>query len=732
MPSNDVKKPVVFENKEEKDSEIELNEYLLDLKTKVMALNLTQKTTSYLFDMFLNLVKHFKDTSKELITMNNGKTESVKILDLTYDVVNRSLKSFGKVKKTKKSLFSNINFVKPIEKARYELKKFRLKNRIINIPRLVQSTLQYVPILRTVQSLFECKEFDTLYFEYNDKINSNNTGRDGSKMYSNFSSGSCFASNELFQKYPNSLQLQISVDDFEPCNALQSKSGRHKICAVYFTIHNLPTKFASKLDNIYLICLCNSEDLKSKQTDFNNIWQLIVDEIKILETDGIVVNGQRLRGTLVQTAFDNLGANVSLGFSGSFTSNKYCRHCLSSKSECQLSITESDCVLRTVENYENSLKIVEESENVNLNETDGVKYYCVLSNLQYYHIVENPTADIMHDICEGCIPELLSHFFKFCFTQKIFSFDDLDNIIKCFDYGTLNHANVPSEINLGKKNLGQNASQSMCLLRNLPFILNRYSAHPKLEKGWKCIQTLLQICEIVTSYEITELEVQRLEETIELHLKLFREIFDANLIPKQHFLLHYGNIIRRVGPLRHFNMMRYDAKHRPFKKIRNSTNNFKNINKTLAEKHQQMMYLSGFTYKNEIEHGVLRLFEDRNIFNLICNSIEIQGSIYKSKFVYTNSNRYAQGLLVVHQGTFFEIDQIIYNMGNFYISCFPWIIQNFDSFLNSFKIKKNESNTLKIVEPLKLIHTKSYQMKKIGNDYYVIPDSLDLRANVNH
>lgn len=271
----------------------------------------------------------------------------------------------------------------------------------------------------------------------------------------------------------------------------------------------------------------------------------------------------------------------------------------------------------------------------------------------------------------------------------------------------------------------------MCLLRNLPFILNRYSAHPKLGKAWKCVQTLLQICEIVTSYEITELEVQRLEETIELHLKLFKEVFGVNFIPKQHFLLHYGNIVRKVGPLRHFNMMRYDAKHRPFKKFRNTTNNFKNINKTLAEKHQQMMYLSGFTYRNEIEHGVLRPFGDRNIFNLICNSTEIQGSIYKSKFVYVNSNRYAKGLLVVHQGTFFEIDQIIYMMGNFYISCSPWIIEHFDSFLNSFKIKKNENVSLTIVKPLELVHTKSYQIKSIGNNDYVISDSLDLRANVN-
>lgn len=136
-------------------------------------------------------------------------------------------------------LLSNENYVEPIEKAigtRWELKKVIFKNRIIRVPRRLQCTLQYVPILQTIRSLFSNHEFASLYFQYNDEIDSNAIGFDGSKKYSNFSSGSCYFNSELFKIHPNSLQLQISVDDFEPCNALQSKSGRHKICAVYFSI----------------------------------------------------------------------------------------------------------------------------------------------------------------------------------------------------------------------------------------------------------------------------------------------------------------------------------------------------------------------------------------------------------------------------------------------------------------------------------------------------------------
>lgn len=707
------------------------SDFLLELYTKILALDLKQKTTTDLFDILLNLLRIYKDTSKKWIAENDRRIKPEMILDLSYDVAYRNLTSFRKVYTRKKLLSSNVNFVEPIEKAigtRWELKKSKFKNRIINVPRLIQCTLQYVPIIDTIRSLFSSKEFASLYFEFNDNIQSNVIGRDGTKKYSNFSSGSCYANNQLFQSHPNSLQLQISVDDFEPCNALQSKSGRHKICAVYFSIHNLPPKYASKLNNIYLICLCNADDTKSKWTDFNNIWQLIVDEIHVLETDGILVDGKQLRGTLVQTAFDNLGANVSLGFSGSFSSHKYCRHCLSSKSECQTLTSESECTLRTVENYEKSLQIVDESESVNLNETDGVKHYCVLSSLHYYHIVKNPTADIMHDICEGCIPELLTHFFKLCFKEKIFSNEELDNMVKCFDYGTLNHSNIPSEINFNKRSLGQNASQSMCLLRNLPFILYRYRAHSKLKDAWQCVQTLIQICEIVNSYEITESEVQRLEKTIDSHLKLFKDTFGAHLTPKMHFLLHYGNIIRKVGPLRHFSMLRYDAKHRTFKNFRNATNNFMNINKTLAYKHQQMMCVRGFAYNDEIVHGVLRKFVDTNLFDFIH---EVQGILYQTKYVIVNSYRYSKGLLVVHQGSFFEIVNIVYNMGIFYLCCTPCIIDNFDIFLNSFEIKKHATDSLTIIKLSELIYTKSYEIKRIADSNYVISDSLDLRQNIN-
>lgn len=118
------------------------------------------------------------------------------------------------------------------------------------------------------------------------------------------------------------MQIQIYQDDFEPCNPLGSKATIHKLCGVYFCIRNMPNN--SKLNSIYLIALRNSDDLKTKETDLNDIWRLVVEEIKYLETIGICVrDGLNLKGTLAMVCGDNLGLNKALGFGESFSANYF-------------------------------------------------------------------------------------------------------------------------------------------------------------------------------------------------------------------------------------------------------------------------------------------------------------------------------------------------------------------------------------------------------------------------
>lgn len=551
-------------------------------------------------------------------------------------------------------------------------------------PKLVQSPFQYVSIIGTIRSLFLREDFQRAF--RNNVSNSNHTCIEGE--YSSFCCGSAFKKNDLFQQYPKSLQLQIATDEFEVCNPLGSKATLHKCCAIYFVIRNMPK--LSNLKNIYLICLCNGNDLKTKQTDFNDLWRVIVREIKYLEVFGINVNDNlNVKCTLVNVSFDNLGANQSLGLAEGFNANHYCRFCESSKQECQTMYRENESEMRSHEKYSKQLAQIEMSTNVDLSETRGVKRYCALNELTYFHILDNPSVDIMHDLNEGVIPFTLKHLFKYCTTKNIVKESDLKGMIQYHDYGILSRRNIPSQINSDKHNLNQNASQSLCLFRNIPFILAPY--RDKLQDVWICIEALFKIVQIVYSLKITESDLQTLEQCIYVHLSsVQRELqIQDNLTPKHHFMTHYVRIIREMGPLKQMSMIRFESKHKTFKNFVKKTNNFMNINQSLAIKHQQMMSKSKNTYDNQISCGKKsKLTNDLNLQATI-NILE-SDLIYSIKWFQYNNFKFRPGLLILHEDLLFEIEKLIIVNDEYYILCFQYDKVNFDNFLTSLKIKKTE------------------------------------------
>jgi hypothetical protein len=90
----------------------------------------------------------------------------------------------------------------------------------------------------------------------------------------------------------------------------------------------MPNFSHSNRDDIYLLALFKNQDLKHG-LKYILIVENIVRKLKVLESDGILINGNiNIYGTLVVSlAFDNLGGNQLLGFSGSFNAHYFCRFC---------------------------------------------------------------------------------------------------------------------------------------------------------------------------------------------------------------------------------------------------------------------------------------------------------------------------------------------------------------------------------------------------------------------
>lgn len=281
---------------------------------------------------------------------------------------------------------------------------------------------------------------------------------------------------------------------------------------------------------------------------------------------------------------------------------------------------------------------------------------------------------------------------------------------------------------MDKRNLGQNATQSKCLFLHLPFILFNYRHNINLQLVWITVQSLLQISQIVYSSEISENELVALEKEVTHHLESVQEYFNVELIPKHHFMLHYSNTIRAMGPLVHMNMMRFESKHKTFKDFAKVNQNFVNINKSLAIKHQQIMSSNENTYNDFISNGKKIQLEDSlqiKHANLI-ETITGDDKIWKVKWLQYNNYRYKESLLISCNNFIFEIYKIIAVHQNYYFLCLRFDFKELDKFTNCVKIKKTEPITYEIIKFNELINKRPYEKKMVDNETYVLADTLDL------
>lgn len=198
--------------------------------------------------------------------------------------------------------------------------------------------------------------------------------------------------------------------------------------------------------------------------------------------------------------------------------------------------------------------------------------------------------------------------------------------VSYIDYGRLNHSNQPCRhiidniLRSDKGGLGQSAAQTKCFFQSLPFILYKYRENPELKSVWICIESLLRIMEIIFSREIGAINIKDLSTFVSLHLESLKRFFDINLLPKHHIMLHYPYIIQTMGPLINMIMLKYESKHQQLKGLVKNTRNYKNINKSIAVKHQQLLCNNGLSYKDKMSTGLVK-FLNKNVARMHCSLI---------------------------------------------------------------------------------------------------------------
>lgn len=720
---NEIEIPII--NKSQFISDF--NEFFASFTQRIASLRLNDKTNNTIYSLCHELVEHTQSFNMGLID-DGDDADSKQILRISSEYILEKIDQCSTTYRRNKNREKNHQFIPPKEMSlglKWEM--LRDAKTKIAVPQLTQCKFQYISIVDTLQSLFQRKDFQKVYFDYNSDLH-DHICVEG--VFKDVCCGEMFKTNRLYQSDPSAIRIQISNDDFEVCNPLGSKATVHKLSAYYFVIQNLPPQFRSKTDNIFLFCLCYSDDLKTEYTDINDVWYLLCKDIIHLETNGISAEcGKTVRGTISLMSFDNLGANSTLGFVSSFQAHHFCRICEMAKTDCRKECRENLLKRRSIESYNNILVCIENSTKIDLKDTIGIKMKCTLNDLQYFHILKNLSVDPMHDLNEGVVPFALRELFSDFIRLKIMSEKGLQQKFQFFDYGFLNQRNVPSAITLDKSNLGQNATQIGCLLQHLPFILWEYRDRVELSDMWLCIKSLLRSFMMCYSTEITKTQVESLREEIYKHLTCLTNR-GLSLIPKHHMFTHYPTIICEMGPVYHMCMFKFERKHKWLKSLMNDNCNFKNITKTIARKHQEHLC--------EVKDSFTEKYVSGHITNMLKSSVEVYTELFTEHTIDINYVKdevhflkycnyfYKKGLIVFHQSNLLEILHILLINERYYFICALLDVLHFDDFLNSFEIRNKSQPLHKIIDFSHMVHKNVYEKKLLGNHSYIICDSLVL------
>lgn len=248
----------------------------------------------------------------------------------------------------------------------------------------------------------------------------------------------------------------------------------------------------------------------------------------------------------------------------------------------------------------------------------------------------------------------------------------------------------------------------------------------ELNKIWTPVRSLLGILQILFSYRITENDVRRLEQLIQIHLKSFQRIFNVHLKPKHHFLTHYPSVIRSLGPVRNFWMMRMESKHKFFTDSIKRTNCFINLPKSLAVKHQQIFSNGNPNYGQDIKEPKTK----KSLKSELVSQIENidTNDLYEINSLHYDGIEYRCGLLLAKEKYFYGIKNIISNGKGFYLfACVTYEIESFDTFCHSFKIILDPLSTgISLIALSSLENKNSHEIVYHKKSMFIKAKSLDI------
>lgn len=247
--------------------------------------------------------------------------------------------------------------------------------------------------------------------------------------------------------------------------------------------------------------------------------------------------------------------------------------------------------MRTLKNHMKQCREIERARTDLLKNalktTYGISRRSKLTDFPAYDLIQQTPQDIMHVMLEGVVPQEMKCALKYLILSGDIDLDCINSGIKGFTYSPSDVKDKPCPISVSTmasndNKLKQSSGQMLILLKIFPYILNSIKDNIYVQ----FIIELIEITQIIFAPLLFKETIQKLRAMIEQHLKKFKELFpDNNVTPKQHYMLHFPSQIEALGPLTRHMCMRFESKHRFFKKW-SSKLNYKNVCRSLVDHNQ--------------------------------------------------------------------------------------------------------------------------------------------------
>lgn len=559
-----------------------------------------------------------------------------------------------------------------------------------------KSCLVLNPIEFQIRSFFQTSDILQKTLEYTAKL-------EQATDIQNFVNGSLWQNIKtkyIQNEYNYVLPLFLYADEFEVNDPQSSHSKVDSICGIYFNFPTLPVEYRSKLCNIFVGGFIRKVVIN--ETGVSKFVEELLIPFKKLENEGLVFQLKshcvRIRFVLCLVQGDNLGVHSLLQLSSGFNANYYCRFCKRHRTQMQVDDEEHKNCLRNIENYEED--VLKDRHSLT-----GISGPSPFNQLQSFHVIENPSIDVMHDMYSNgaCKYGFIAALNYFIFEKHWLTTEMLNTRVHTIGKSLTDKSlrRIPdfeqtrdSKQKCKTVTVRMTAAEMKAFCYNFTLILGPFILDSN-DSVWTFCKTLVEISDLLNLTAFSEVNLPALESKIKLHHQLYQQLFHDSLKPKHHFLVHYPEIIKKCGPVGGMSCFRNEAKHQKFKEYAHVTKSRKNIAYTLSIKSclqfSHNLYFKTFFSSDEENHFTSHTLKSRPYMKNIkgecpfdenetvqfANTINREGMECKTGQFMTSTDYVEIRLL--------EIEEFVKHRDTMYVICRDWRIGQFSDHLLAYE-----------------------------------------------